>query len=93
MPTTEALVGTVIVEVVGDNCTYFRRMYDTDLQDIARTFSIDEDLQAAHDQLWKLSEPVAVEDTAAVEFTVIDDSTDVDSCGESWLEIHEEFEE
>ncbi len=83
----------VIVEVVGDNESHFRQMEDTDLRDIARTYTVDVDLKAAHDSLWNLSEPVWVQDTGGVDFIVIDDSKDVESCKESWMDVHEEFEE
>lgn len=82
---------TVIVEVVGNNCSYFRQLTETDLRDMVRTFARDQALQAAHDSLWKLSDPVALESTAAVEFTIVDDSNGCDSCHASWLELHDEL--
>jgi hypothetical protein len=80
-----------VIEIVGDNQTFFRQITDLDLLDIARTYIVDRNIQAAHDAVWKLSEPFAIDRTGNVEFTVIDDSNDKESCGESWVEIHEQL--
>lgn len=83
----------ILIEIVGDNQTFFREIIENDLRDIARTFSIDLDLKAAHKSVWDLSKPFAVESTGDISYTVIDDSSDQESCRESWLDIHQEFEE
>jgi hypothetical protein len=82
----------ILIEVVGDNQTFFRTISETDLRDIARTFAVDKDLQKAHDNVWDWSQPASIASTGNVEHSVIDDSTDLESCHESWLEIHEAFE-
>lgn len=77
----------MLIEIVGDNQTFFRTILENDLLDIARTFAADRDLKAAHDQVWALSEPVSIESTGGVEHSVIDDSADPESCHDSWMEI------
>lgn len=83
----------IVIEIVGTYQTFFREISRTDLQDIARTFSVDDDLEKASRDVWNLSEPVSLESTDAVAFAVIDDETDPDSCRTSWLEIHEQLED
>ncbi len=85
-------VSSILVEIVGDNQSFFREMVENDLRDIARTFTVDLDLNAAHKSVWALSKPFAIESTGNIDHTVIDDSNDQESCRESWLDIHNFFE-
>lgn len=82
-----------LIEIVGNTQTFFREILENDLRDIARTFSVDLDLNAAHKSVWDLSVPFAIESTGNIEFSVIDDSNDQESCQESWLDIHAAFED
>lgn len=82
----------IIIEIVGNNQTFFRTIDDAVLRMIAKRVVVDGDVQTAHDSVWEHSKETKISSTGNVAHSVIDDSDDEESCRESWGEIHESFE-
>ena len=82
----------MIIEIVGNNQTFFRRITQKHWKAIVASAPTDGwtiyQLNRLHKLVWARSKPARIDSTGAVEATVID-SDDIVSSEQSWEENHE----
>lgn len=83
----------MLIEIVGTNQTFFRRITKKHWKAMVASvptcgWSL-ANLDRLHDLVWGWSKPAKISSTGDVEATVVDDMNDIDSSQQSWEENHE----
>ena len=86
----------MIIEIVGRNQSFFRRVNAKAFEKLARSVPSHLDwtiaeLDRLHKGLWQLGKPARISSTGDVEATVIDDQDDIENSQGSWEELFQSY--
>ena len=89
-----------IIEVISPNRTFFRKIAVIDLVSVARqvrwndlTAENQYDVAARNRLIWDNSESVAISDTGAIDYSIVDHSHGVEEAEEAWKNLYDHLHE